>query len=157
MSFSLPPLSRRIVTYASAKTKKISLIEQVCILPIGGGLWFPVRNLTKSLESLEKGFAVASKHLENLTDGIKAETEYINKEIERIGFFAESTLVKDPVTGEYHIVDLRTLIDFRLKGKKVVANPRPKSRKEVFGNLLVETRKPSSGGQQQKKKNSNGN
>lgn len=159
MSFSLPPLARRIVAFRSVKSKQISLIEQVCILPIGGGLWFPVRNLTKSLEALEKRFSEVAKVLKSTKDSLEAETEYINKEIDRIGFYTETTLLKDPATGEYRIVDMKELVDFRLgKDRKVVANAKPKSRKEVFGNLLIETRKPSSGNQQsKKKKNSNNN
>lgn len=154
MSFSFPPLARRIVAQRHPKSNVISLIEQVCILPIGGGLWFPVRNLTRSLSRLEAQLAVTETQLQGVKASIAQETSYINKEMERIGFYADAALVKDPKSGEFKIVDLRSLVDFRLgnNSRGVVATEKEKVRKEVFANLLIETRKPKEHGNDNKKK-----
>lgn len=143
MRFSFPPMARRIVAQRSAKSNVVSLIEQVCILPVGGGLWFPIRNLTRTLSKLEGSLSAAEKQLDRIKNSLEEETAYINKEIERIGFYTDAALVKDPTTGEFKIVDFRTLVDFRLGNKrKVTASSKPKTRKEVYSNLLIETRKP---------------
>lgn len=154
----LPPLRRRVVAMHPSKSKQVQLFEQICILPVGGGLWFPVRNLTKQLVELEERLALTQKSLENLKASVKNEKDYINDEMKRIGFYADTTLVKDPDTGEFKIVDVHQLIEFRLGNRAVVGGDRatPKIRKETFGNLLVETRRPSSGNQNQQKQRQNG-
>lgn len=154
----LPPLRRRVVAMHPSKSKQVQLFEQICILPVGGGLWFPVRNLTKQLVELEERLALTQKSLENLKASVKNEKEYINDEMKRIGFYADTTLVKDPDTGEFKIVDVHQLIEFRLGNRAVVGGDKatPKIRKETFGNLLVETRRPSNGNQNQQKQKQNG-
>lgn len=151
--FSFAPLQRRVVAKQSTSGKAV-LLEQINILPVGGGLWFSVRNLTKNLERYEEQHAAVAKSLTRVKASLRSEIEYINQEMERIGFYAEAALVKDPDTGEFKIVDFRQLIAFRLgESRKVTASDKPKRRKETFGNLLVETRKPSGGNQQKKKGN----
>lgn len=148
----LPPLRRRVVAMHPSKSKQVQLFEQICILPIGGGLWFPVRNLTKQLVELEERLALTQKSLENLKASVKNEKDYINDEMKRIGFYADTTLVKDPDSGEFKIVDVHQLIEFRLGNNRAVVGgdkATPKIRKETFGNLLVETRRPNNGSQNQ--------
>lgn len=154
-----PPLRRRVVAVHPSKSKKVQLIEQVKILPFEGGLaWFPVRNLTKSLVALEESLSSAEKRLEDLKSMVDNETKYINKELDRIGFYADTTLMKDPVTGEFNIVDVRALVDFRLGNARDVvgSNKKPSIRKETFAGLLIETRRPSSNSNQ-KNNNQNNN
>lgn len=156
----IPPLQRRVVAVHPSKSKKVQLIEQVKILPFNGGLaWFPIRNLTKSLVALEESMANAEKALEVLKAQVKHETDYINKELDRIGFYAETSLVKDPATGEFKIVDIRQLVDFRLGGERKVvgSDKKPAVRKQSFGNLLIETKRPSNNSNQNKNQNNNNN
>lgn len=153
--FSFAPLQRRVVAKQSTSGKAV-LLEQINILPIGGGVWFSIRNLTKNLECYEEQHAAVAKSLTRVKASIRSEIEYINQEMGRIGFFAEAALVKDPETGEFKIVDLRQLVAFRLgESRKVTASDTPKRHKETFGFLSVETRKPSSGNQQKKKQQNN--
>lgn len=142
--FSFPPLARRIVAQRIVKTNSVVLIEQVCILPIGGGVWFPVRNLTKRLTALESSQTHAEKQLEDIKANVKHETDYINKEIDRIGFFTNTALIKDS-DGNYKIADLRQLVDFRLgKKRELTTADKPKVKEVKFSNLSIQER-PSKG------------
>lgn len=155
-----PPLQRRVVAVHPSKSKKVQLIEQVKILPFDGGLaWFPVRNLTKSLVALEEALSSAEKQLEDLKSRVTNETKYINKELDRIGFYADTSLVKDPVTGDFKMIDVRALVDFRLGNERHVVGSDKKAgvRKESFVGLLIETRRPSNNNNNQKNANQNNN
>lgn len=155
-----PPLQRRVVAVHPSKSKKVQLIEQVKILPFDGGLaWFPVRNLTKSLVALEEALSSAEKRLEDLKSCVTNETKYINKELDRIGFYADTSLVKDPVTGEFKMLDVRALVDFRLGNERHVVGSDKKAgvRKEVFAGLLIETRRQSNNNNNQKNNNNQNN
>lgn len=154
---SLPPLARRIVVNRNWKSNTISLVEQVCIIPFGGGLWFPVRNLTKELDKLEVKLAVAEKIAEGLKASIKGEKDYINKEIERVGFYTDTVLVKND-KGDYKIINVKDIVDFKLgNDRKVTASAKPKTRTVKNENLLIETRKPKDSGNNKKQKGNNSN
>lgn len=77
---TLPPAERKITNWSRSRTNPV-LIEWVCIVPIGPGIWFPVRNLTKKLHA---SIDTASKHkaaFDKALGNAEAEAELIMRRI----------------------------------------------------------------------------
>ena len=157
MRFSFPPLERRVVSWSVRKHNKTVFIEQVNILPIGGGLWLPVRNLTKTLRNLEARLAIAEKQYEVLKHAVQFERDAVEKEINRVGYFTEAYVEKDPVTGEYREFDARAFVKLSL-GKDVTSlNKKETGIKKVTHTPLIAMSRPRQGGKDNDKKDGNKN
>lgn len=156
MKISFPPLQRRVISWSVGKHNRTVFIEQVNIIPLGGGVWLPVRNLTKQLRLKEAALLRAKKMYDELSESVKRERSFVEAEINRIGYFTESYVIKDPATGEYKEFDARHFVKITLGGDTPTLKKDIKLKKVTHTPLVMTTR-PRTGGNNKKGKNDNSN
>lgn len=89
---------RRIQAYANPFRWKAkpTLHEMVCILPIGRGVWWPVKNLTERLDEIRTKTEIADRNLKDLKAMYKNEHDHVRNYIkERGNFYAGTAIVID--------------------------------------------------------------
>lgn len=156
MKFTFPPLQRRVVSWSVRKHNRPVFIEQVNIIPIGGGVWFPVRNITKHLRDKEAQLLRMHKAYEDLKSSVKREREFVEEEINRIGYYTESYVIKDPETGDYKEFDARKFVKISL-GNDTPTLKKDSGVKKVTHVPLVNANRPRSNNNESKKEKNKGN
>lgn len=155
--FKLPVFQRRIeADQRGGKGVAARLVEKMCILPIGGGLWITVRDLTTKLAQLKR------KH-DDLVHGtditkmqIQAEVDHINAVIEEVGFYAPSSVAMQP-DGTFEYVQVDDIVRFHIDVKDIglkAGKKEKKVSKHVY-TPAVNPHPPRNNNQQQQKKQNN--
>lgn len=111
------------------------VVEKICILPIGSGLWLPVKVWTSSINKTARDLQASQAMSKLLEAQLKSQLDVLNKRIRDVGFHVPTALVSSDQKGLYRMVKFDGAItveyseeSFRLEtGVK-----KPEVRKEVY-------------------------
>lgn len=152
---ALPPPRVRCRAWNLNNSKRPIVVKEVCILPFGGGVWLPYRNVTKQVHQAKANRDMARAYYEASVARYKAEVKRCNQEIKAVGFWADSLL--KVVDGKMTMVNLSELVDLEIgeEAESIVSDSKKKKRVEVVRPAIVTSRpRQNNGG---KNNNSSGN
>lgn len=122
--------------WSRGSTRQPVVVEKICILPIGSGLWFPVKvwttGLSKTASRLQQNKAQAAL----LEATMKAQLDALNKRIKEVGYHAPEVMVSsDDRPGVFRMVkfDGSISVEFSEDSFKLETGPKkPEYRTEVY-------------------------
>lgn len=152
LAFNLRTRIRSVPTGINRKSPIPHLVQEVCILPIGSGIWFPIRSITKNLRRMHREHSELVKRVDVAVANIKAEVDDLNRLIDEVGYSNVPVLIQQ-ADGKFVEDTTSNAINYALKdfGGKLAVKPEKSVTKKQRFKPVVDPHRPRGNNQQQKK------